>query len=215
MGDTATGMPDSPGGRAAFGAPPLAQTKAVAAAMRRLTGLMLSLEQPHPALDAMLARFAEWEQELALAAPTDLAPRIGDAAGDTGRIYLDHAFDIGSFNPCFPEYRFDRLDAEKASGSVVFPLPYEGPRGLVHGGFLAVFFDCVTQHHNCAAGRTGKTRTLTVAYRRPTPLLTELRFDIDRRIGERGIESTAHLTRDGDVLCIGTVATLANHVGER
>ncbi len=25
----------------------------------------------------------------------------------TSGVYLDHAFDIGAFNPCFPEYRLD------------------------------------------------------------------------------------------------------------
>ena len=81
--------------------------------------------------------------------------------------------DIGAYNPCFPEYRFDRLDADKATGRVNFPLAYEGPPGLVHGGFLGVFFDCVIQHHNCVTGLSGKTRSLVVTFRRPTPVLTD------------------------------------------
>lgn len=197
-------------GDAKFGEAPLAQTVAAAGAMRRLSSLLLSLEHPHPTVDAMLAKFPEWEDELAAAAPTDSAPRIGEIADDPRRVYLNHATDIGAYNPCFPEYEFDQLDAEKADGSVCFPLVYEGPPGLVHGGFLGVFFDSVIQHHNCVTGLSGKTRSLLVTFRRPTPVLTGLRFDIIRSEVERGIASTARLLLDGEVLCKGEVTTLAS-----
>jgi hypothetical protein len=121
-------------GDAKFGEAPLDQTVAAAGAMRRLSSLLLSLEHPHPTVDEMLAKFAEWEGELAAAAPTDNAPRIGEIADDPRRVYLNHATDIGAYNPGFPEYRFDHLDAGKAGGVVCFPLVYEGPPGLVHGG---------------------------------------------------------------------------------
>jgi hypothetical protein len=192
-----------------YGERPLAQTVAAAGALRRLTGLLLSLEHEHPTVDAMLAQFADWEQELAPAVPPDLTPRIGDG-GEEKRVYLDHAFDVGAYNPCFPEYAFDHLDRETASGRVTFPLVYEGPPGLVNGGFLAVFFDCVTQHQSCAAARTGKTRSLTVTYRRPTPILTDLRFDIERVEEEERVTSTARLLLGDEVLCIGELKTVAN-----
>jgi hypothetical protein len=197
-------------GDARFGEAPLAQTVAAAAAMRRLSSLLVSLEHPHPAVDAMLHKFAEWERELSAAAPMDNAPRIGEMPDDPRRIYLNHATDIGAYNPCFPEYRFDRFDAQNATGQVEFPLVYEGPPGLVHGGFLGVFFDCVIQHHNCVTGRSGKTRSLVVTFHRPTPVLTELRFDIVRSEGERGITSTGRLLLDDEVMCTGEVNTLAS-----
>ena len=80
----------------------------------------------------------------------------------------------------------------------------------MHGGFLAVFFDCVMQHQNCVSGLSGKTRSLQVKFRRPTPVLTELRFDIARSEVARGIASTARLLLDDEVLCIGEVTTLAS-----
>ena len=192
-----------------YGEQPLPQTVAAAGAMRRLTGLLLSLEHDHPTVDTMLEQMAAWEKDLAAAAAPDPTPRIGQG-GETQRVYLDHAFDIGAFNPCFPEYTFDELDAETASGSVTFPVAYEGPPGLVHGGFLAVFFDSVTQHQSCAARLTGKTRSLTVTFRRPTPILTELRFDIVRTQSDAKVTSTARLLRDDEVLCIGEVNTVAS-----
>jgi hypothetical protein len=192
-----------------FGEVPLTQTVAAAGAIRRLGSLLLSLEHPHPTVEAMLAQISDWESELSAAVPPDSAPRIGADDDGSRRVYLDHATDIGAFNPCFPEYRFDHLDGEIASGKVNFPLVYEGPPGLVHGGFLAVFFDCVMQHQNCVAGLSGKTRSLQVTFRRPTPVLTQLRFDIARREVDRGITSTARLLSDDEVLCVGEVNTLA------
>ena len=198
-----------PAASARFGEAPLAQTVVAAGAIRRLSSLLLSLEQAHPTVDRIVAQIGDWERELGAAAPPDSTPRIGSDEDGSRRVYLDHATDIGAFNPCFPEYRFDHVDAQTASGHVAFPLVYEGPPGLVHGGFLAVFFDCVMQHQNCLAGLSGKTRFLNVKFRRPTPVLTELRFDITRSQVERGITSTARLLLDDEVLCIGEVETLA------
>jgi hypothetical protein len=196
-------------GRSRYGEQPLAQTVAAAGALRRLTGLLLSLEHEHPTVDAMIAQFADWERELAGATSADPTPRVG-AGGEDRRVYLDHAFDVGAYNPCFPEYAFDHLDDETAYGRVTFPLVYEGPPGLVNGGFLAVFFDCITQQQSCAAERTGKTRSLTVSFRRPTPILTELRFDIARSEDEGRVTSTARLLLGDEVLCIGEFKTVAN-----
>ena len=193
-----------------YGERPLPQTVAAAGAMRRLTALLLSLEHDHPTVDAMLEQMGAWEKELAGAAASDPTPRIGTSGGETQRVYLDHAFDIGAFNPCFPEYTFEHLDAETASGRVTFPVVYEGPPGLVHGGFLAVFFDSITQHQSCATRLTGKTRSLTVTFRRPTPILTELQFDIARTQSDGKVTSTARLLRDDEVLCTGEFNTAAS-----
>ena len=192
-----------------YGEQPSPQTVAAAGAVRRLTGLLLSLEHEHPTVNAMLAQFAQWEGELAIAVPPDPTPRIGEG-GEKQRVYLDHAFDVGAYNPCFPEYTFDHLDDETASGRVTFPLVYEGPPGLVNGGFLAVFFDCITQHQSCAASRRGKTRSLTVTFRRPTPILAELRFDIERSECDGRVTSTARLLLGDEVLCIGEFKTVAS-----
>ncbi len=67
-------------------------------------------------------------------------------------------------------------------GSVTFPLAFEGPPGIVHGGVLATFFDCAIQHHNCDVGVAGKTMSLLVEYHRPTPLMQPLTFEIEREV---------------------------------
>lgn len=196
----------------AFGEEPLPQVVAAAAAMRRMVDLLVSLEHEHPVVDDMVSRMAEWEAGLAEHAVLDALPRFG-ADAEEGRLYLRHAFDVADFNPCFPEYRFDRLVADDAEGSVNFPLAFEGPPGSVHGGVLGLFFDCVVQQHNCLGGYpSGMTRSMTVSYRRPVPLLEDLRFDVVRTHDDRRVQSTARLLQGAGegkvVLCSADVVAV-------
>jgi acyl-coenzyme A thioesterase PaaI-like protein len=191
-----------------FGVDPLPQMRTVASLIRSVTGLALSLEAPHAALERLLAALRGAEADLARLVPTGSAPRVGTNVATDGRAYIDHSRDIGAYNPCFPEYSI-RVDGDRASGTVTFPIAYEGPPGIVHGGFLAVFFDSVIQHHNCDVGVAGKTTSLTVNYKRPTPLLTELQFDLERALDERRITSTARLLAEGVVLCEAQMSAVA------
>ncbi|MGZ4794251.1 MAG: hypothetical protein ACXWBO_20530, partial [Ilumatobacteraceae bacterium] len=101
-----------------FGEQPLAQTVAAAGALRRLAGVLVSLEHSQPEVDAIVEQVAEWEAMLSDAVPPDATPRIGERGAETQRVYLSHAFDIGAFNLCFPEYEFDRIDADTADGRI-------------------------------------------------------------------------------------------------
>ena len=92
-------------------------------------------------------------------------------------------------------------DRTRGQGTVEFPVCYEGPPGIVHGGFLAVFFDCVLQQLNCDLGQAGKTAELSLRFRRPTPLLTQLTVHATREITDGRIRSHAELVLEGKVLC--------------
>jgi hypothetical protein len=182
-----------------FGEEPLAETEELAAVLRRVTSLALAMETADPRVRDVIEALTDAERSLADAVPPSSAPRVGAAAGGDGRVYVDHSRDIGAYNPCFPVYEV-AVDGDTATGTISFPIAYEGPPGLVHGGFLAVFFDSVIQHHNCDVGVAGKTTNLELRYRRPTPLLTPLRFEVERVTNGDRIESTARLY-DGDRLC--------------
>jgi hypothetical protein len=182
-----------------FGEAPLEETERCAALTRRVHALLLAMEAPAPAVAELAAALERAERELAALAPADLRPRIGASADGEGRVYLDHSRDVGAYNPAFPTYTI-AVDGSRAAGTVAFPLLYEGPPGIVHGGFVALFFDQVVQHHNCALDQAGKTTRLEVRYRAPTPLLATLRFEIERTVEDGRIESTARLLA-GDVLC--------------
>jgi hypothetical protein len=183
-----------------FGVEPLAQTVDVAARLRKITELVLALEHPDPAVDALVRALDEAERQLARRVPADPSARVGAAVDSDARVYLDHSRDIGAYNPCFPGYEIS-VDGDRATGTVNFPIAYEGPPGLVHGGFLGVFFDAAIQHHNCDAGVAGKTARLVLRYRRPTPLRTDLRFVLTRSVDTTRIRSTGQLLAGDLVLC--------------
>jgi hypothetical protein len=191
-----------------FGEEPLPQTVAVADRLRRVTGLVLALEHEDPAVDRLLAALAQVEEELTAVVPGDGRPRVGALVDADARVYVDHSRDIGAYDPCFPEYAIT-VDGDHASGTVTFPIPYEGPPGIVHGGFVALLVDCVVQHHNCDLGVAGKTTSLAVRYRRPTPLLTELRFDVSRSLDGGRITSTVRLTHGDELLAEVEVRAVA------
>jgi hypothetical protein len=191
-----------------FGNEPLPQMLTLAPMLRRLTGTLLSLEVEDEAVAQLIEHLAATEQALAGRVPLDLRPRVGPEADLHQRLYLDHGRDIGSFNPCFPDYQI-QVEHQLASGTVSFPLPYEGPPGCVHGGFLALFFDCIIQHHNCEFGVAGKTTSISVDYRRPTPLLRSLQFEIQRNSDDRRITSTAKIELEGTVLCQAVIEAVA------
>jgi len=191
-----------------FGVEPLPQAVSVAGLMRRVSALILALEREEAEVDDLIAALRRAEDSLSRRIPSDPGPRVGAAASGHGRAYIDHARDVGTFNPCFPEYDIE-VHGRLARGSVTFPLPYEGPPGVVHGGVLAVFFDCVVQHHNCDVGVAGKTTSLVLRYRRPVPLLTTLSFTIDRSVLDGRIRSIAQLLAGERVLCEAEVDALA------
>jgi hypothetical protein len=191
-----------------FGAEPLPQTMTAADLLRRVTSHVLAMEREEPEVDRLIAVLADAEERLAALAPTDTPPRVGEAADGDGRVYVDHARDIGAFDPCFPVYDIV-VEGDHAHGTVRFPIAYEGPPGLVHGGFLALLVDCVVQHHNCDVGVAGKTVSLALRFRRPTPLLTDLAFTVDRQVDGDRITSTARILADDVVLAEAEVVAVA------
>lgn len=191
-----------------FGEAPLPEVVELADVLRELTSTVLSLERTSPELEQLVAVLRDSQRRLAASAPLDPSPRVGPRATLDQRVYIDHSRDIGSYNPCVPDYEL-RVDDDGARGTVSFPVCYEGPPGIVHGGFLAVFFDCVLQQLNCDLGLAGKTAELSLRFRRPTPLLTPLVVHATRSIDGNRINSHAELALDDKVLCEADMSAAA------
>jgi hypothetical protein len=191
-----------------FGLEPLPNALAAAPVLRQIVGLLLSLDDDDPAVAKLIDDLRDAARALNELAPVDRSPRLGEDADAAHRPYVDHSRDVGSYNPCFPEYQI-AVDGRSGTGAVTFPVAFEGPPGVVHGGVLATFFDCVVQHHNCDVGVAGKTTSLLVEYRRPTPLDVELAFEIDREVDERRITSRARLYLGDHTLCTATMEAVA------
>ena len=111
--------------------------------------------------------------------------------------------DVGDYNPCFP-----RLRARGSSGDGGATAPSSSRSatkarpGIVHGGFLAVFFDCVLQQLNCDLGLAGKTAELVAPLPAPDPVAHAARRARAERVVDGGrIRSHAELLLDDEVLC--------------
>jgi len=121
-------------------------------------------------------------------------------SGDDPGAFFDHSPVLGLSNPGAPPLQLDLVDG-RVRGRAVFGAPYEGPPGCVHGGWVACAFDELLGSAQSAVDRPGMTGTLTVVYRSPTPLFTELTFEAGvERVERRKIfvRGTVHA---GDRLC--------------
>jgi acyl-coenzyme A thioesterase PaaI-like protein len=114
------------------------------------------------------------------------------ALADAGSVGSDYEgpFDLsplmGRANPLAPPLRLQVHD-DRVSGTATFASAYEGPPGCVHGGFVAAAFDELLGLVQMLGGQPGMTGRLSVDYRSPTPLNTELHLEgwIDRVEGRK------------------------------
>jgi acyl-coenzyme A thioesterase PaaI-like protein len=169
---------------------PWTERRRLAAAMRRVIGRLLEIDAPESELAAAADGLERYFEQL------DRHPRNqryegfheASAAGDVAAMF-DQSPLIGLANPLSPPIRIypSQDDPHRAEAEVYYGPAYEGPPGCVHGGFVAAAFDEVLGFANSLSGMPGMTAYLKVNYRRPTPLLTQLRFEarLDRSEGRK------------------------------
>ena len=83
---------------------------------------------------------------------------------------------LGPYNPLALPIEME-WQPPRALGRARFDTPYEGPPGCVHGAVLAAAFDQVINVANILSGSAGPTASLTLDYKRPTPLGAPLEFE--------------------------------------
>lgn len=163
------------------------ERRRLATVLRELAAICVTTDAPEPTL----------------AQAADAAARVVDALRDFPRrtfkegyascvtpedfaVFADRATLTGGSNPVAPPMSL-HMDGEDAVGLVNFGPPYEGIPGCVHGGLVAAVFDQVFGYLQVKRGERSVTGSLTVRYRRPTPLHVPLRITarIDRVEGRR------------------------------
>jgi hypothetical protein len=68
------------------------------------------------------------------------------------------------------------FEGEEIRGEATYPDAYEGPPGLVHGGYVIAAFDDVLGVVQSVSGMAGLTGTLEVKLRRGTPLNQKIEY---------------------------------------
>ena len=194
------------------------------AAVRHLIDGVLTAEEPS---DAQLEATAELVERAArqLNGRDQLDSRPSGVRRRelrTHHDYLPRSPLVGITSPLAPpiEYRYRH---GRLTGTGRFSAAYEGPPGYVHGGWIALAFDELLGMANVASGHPGMTGRLTVRYRRPTPLHTDVRFETwTETVDGRRIVTRGTLTVEGTVTADaeGLFVTLhpeqaAEYFGER
>jgi len=185
----------------ASGAEMWEQKRRLARAMRLVMERLVPSNAPEDELRAAadgLERYAERLQE-----HPRLKRAMGAAesanAGDVGA-FFDQSPMIGLANPLAPPIAIYKTGDTTAAATVTFGTAYEGPPGSVHGGFVAAAFDEVLGYTQSLSGAPGMTGTLTVRYRKPTPLHQELLFEARlSRVEGRKIFTEATVSAEGAV----------------
>ncbi|WP_421118971.1 PaaI family thioesterase [Aquihabitans daechungensis] len=97
------------------------------------------------------------------------------------------------------------VDGSRLVASTRLGAAWEGPPGLVHGGFLAAAFDMACSTLAAALLGPSVTRTLTTRYLRPTFLDADLRYEIEAGpIEGRLVEIRGRLFADDAVTLRGS-----------
>lgn len=177
-----------------------AEKRRLAAALREIIDHLVMSDAP----EAELARAADGALRFAETLRThpqrDRLWGFAESAnaGDVGA-FFDQSPLIGLSNPLSPPMKLEAIE-DRIHGTVVFGAAYEGPPGHVHGGFVAAAFDEVLGFAQSLTGNPGMTAGLSIRYRRPTPLRTNLRFEagVDRVDG-RKIYTSGRLLLGEDV----------------
>jgi hypothetical protein len=140
--------------------------------------------------------------ELARHAPDDAVPRMGPEPA-AQRPYFVAGVLMGPHHPIRPDLEI-RHQGGVTRGRVNFGVSFEGPPGGVHGGYVAHFFDQILGQHNLDSKIPAMTATLSVRYRRATPILRDLTFEVThRQEAERKVVTTGALCADGETFSEG------------
>jgi len=148
----------------------------LAAAMRRISDALADMDAPEADLLAAAEATEQVYQHLEEARIGYQSPGFAESSvsGDTGAL-VDRSPLLGLGNPISPPV-YLRVDGEVVIGTATFGRQYEGPPGNVHGGMVAAAFDEALGMVQAMTGQPGMTGTLSIRYRRPTPLYREVTF---------------------------------------
>jgi acyl-coenzyme A thioesterase PaaI-like protein len=180
---------------------PRAAQHRLAAAIREMNHLLLERDPSEEALLAMAEQAEAFVSGLAGSAEKEAFWGYAETSNaGNPRAMFDRSPVIGLGNPVSPPVRM-WVDGDVVRAAGVFGRAYEGPPGHVHGGVVSLAFDEVLGLTQSLANISGMTGTLTVRYRKPTPLYREVTF----RGTLEGVEGRKIFTRAtlhaGETLC--------------
>lgn len=156
----------------------------------------------------------------------DAADRIAAVTGNLNRYRRDSALllvqrDEGDFtsvhnpvegpgSPIAPPLTDFRVEDGVLRASALLGVVYEGPPGRAHGGWVAALLDHAVGRAASMSGSAAMTVSLTVRYRKGTPL--DVPLDIEGRFVRREgrkVHTTAEIRAGGEVTAEATAILVA------
>ena len=170
----------------------------VVAGVRRAIEASVSLGAPLAELTALADRAHALAGALEGRSGTKPIPRYHasiDPADPNGMIPFSPV--TGRYNPLSPPVEITLVPgpSPRVVGTVSFGQVYEGPPSSVHGALIASVYDQILALAAIASDSAGPTATLTVHYRKMTPIGAPLRFEawIERLDGRKAFaRGTCH-----------------------
>ncbi|MEZ4330795.1 MAG: PaaI family thioesterase [Myxococcota bacterium] len=163
-------------------------------AIRRQIAAVVELDADRAALTRLAERAEALAAELEQRAPGKRIALVDSAwENEQGTMaYLPFSPIMGALNPASIGIEIRQQD-DRVVSEIRLDEVAEGAGGLVHGGVISGIYDELLAAANLMIKSGGPTGTLTIRYRRPTPLYTWLRFEawVDRT-DERKVYAKGH-----------------------
>ena len=148
-------------------------------------------------LEEDLDRALEHAKALAVGKPMD---KFGPFEIDQPNAVLPYSPITGYYHPMAPPVELEFVDS-KLIGRASFGEAYEGPNQCLHGSIIAGVYDQLLAIANIAGATGGPTASLTIHYRKPTPLHQELTFEAwTERVEGRKIYTKGRCSHNGVLL---------------
>jgi acyl-coenzyme A thioesterase PaaI-like protein len=177
---------------------------ALAEAIRRISAMAVGRPIDDDIIAAAATQLSGIADTLEAVAPSTKRPRRQPNPSGEPKDFFPTSPVIGRSNPIAPPAEVWAVEGEDGQreirGRVTFSYPYEGPPTCVHGGVIAELFDELLGSANIIANKAAMTGTLTVRYRKPTPLLKPLDL-VARCTGSEGrkIFAWSGIYHDGEL----------------
>jgi acyl-coenzyme A thioesterase PaaI-like protein len=181
----------------------------LADALRTMNEVAVCTALPAAQVEAIAQRIGELARELGREQHdgpfSGLLPRERDYARPGHAMPLSPV--IGELSPIRPEIELS-LEGQRVRGSARLGKRFIGPAGYAHGGVTAMICDQLAALASRAAGVRGVTRTLSVRYRRPTPLYQTLELEgWCEQVGEERAQVSCEIRAAGKV-CVRAEAEM-------
>lgn len=176
-----------------LGAKPSSELVDLGEKVRAVVDAMLRIDDATGALAEASEELEAVARRLAVHARADELRLGRDGEAPDARPYFVDGVMLPPYHPLAAEHEI-HTEEGVTRGSVTFGVVFEGPPGCVHGGHVASFFDQILGYHTLELGLPAMTASLTLHYRRPTPLFTRLNFGVRiREVDGRKIRVTGEL----------------------